>query len=85
MWKQIVIGAAAAGLLAAPALAQRYDPDLGSGNIVQGPGGPPVTADTPPYVGQRSGQAYDYDRPSTTGRRVIHHHKRKKKHIRHYD
>jgi hypothetical protein len=76
MLKPLVIGAAALALLSAPALAQRYDPDAGSGNIVQGPGGAPVTADTPPYVGQRSGRAYDYDRPYTTG---MGHHKHKKK------
>jgi hypothetical protein len=43
-----------------PAAAQKYAPEVGSGNLVQGPGGPPVTADTPAYIGQRNGQAYNY-------------------------
>ncbi len=78
MLKRIVIGLMAVGLLAAPALAQRYDPDAGSGNIVQGPGGAPVTASTPPYVGQRSGRAYDYDQ--YTIHKVPHHKLYKKRH-----
>ncbi len=41
MLKRIVIGLMAVGLLAAPSLAQRYDPDAESGNIVQGPGRAP--------------------------------------------
>jgi hypothetical protein len=80
MLKAVVIGLAAIGLLATPALAQRYDPDAGSGNIVQGPGGAPVTADTPPYVGQRSGQAYDYD----WHRKYRHHRRHKKRRIEYY-
>jgi hypothetical protein len=35
-------------LVAMPAVAQKYVPENGSGNLVQGPGGPPVTPDTPP-------------------------------------
>ena len=83
MLKQAVIGLAAIGLLATPALAQRYDPDVGSGNIVQGPGGAPVTADTPPYVGQQSGQAYDYDYEwkYLTLYKYRHHRQHKGRHI----
>ncbi len=83
MLKQVIIGLAAIGLLSTPALAQKYDPDAGSGNIVQGPGGAPVTADSPPYVGQHSGQAYDYgyEWSYATGHKVRHH----RRHKRHYD
>jgi hypothetical protein len=80
MLKPVVISLAAIGLLATPAIAQKYDPDAGSGNIVQGPGGAPVTADTPPYVGQRSGQAYDYD-----WNRKYRYHRRYKKRRIEYD
>ncbi len=78
MLKRFVIGLAAVGVLATPALAQKYDPAWGSGNLVQGPGGAPVTADTPPYVGQRSGQAYNYDRSYSR------HHRHKKRHSNDY-
>jgi hypothetical protein len=81
MFKQVVIGLAAIGLLAMPAMAQRYDPEAGSGNIVQGPGGAPVTASTPPYVGQRSGLAYDYDWSYTNRYKVRHHRRHQKRHI----
>jgi hypothetical protein len=81
MVKTIVLGLVAIGLLASPALAQKYVPEAGSGNLVQGPGGAPVTADTPPYVGQRSGEAYNYDRPATTGQ-AVRHPKKKIRHIK---
>ncbi len=71
MLKQVVIGLATIGFLATPAVAQRYDPDAGSGNLV-GPGGP-VTADTPAYLGQRSGHAYNYGH-----QRYVKHHKKYK-------
>jgi hypothetical protein len=77
MLKKLMTGLAVAGLLATPAVAQKYDPALGSGNIVQGPGGAPTTGSTPPYVGQRSGEAYNYDKPSTTGQATRHEKKRK--------
>jgi hypothetical protein len=80
MLKKIVIGVALAGIFAAPALAQKYVPEAGSGNLVQGPGGAPVTGETPPYVGQRSGEAYNYDKPSTTGQ-AVRHPKKKTRHI----
>lgn len=79
MYKAIAIVFAAAGLLATPAVAQKYDPALGSGNIVQGPGGAPTTGSTPPYVGQRSGEAYNYDK-GTTGQSVRHPKKKKIEH-----
>jgi hypothetical protein len=78
MLKRLMIGLAIAGLSAAPALAQKYVPEAGSGNIVKGPGGGPVTADTPPYVGQRSGEAYNYNRRSTTGQNIRHQKKKPK-------
>ena len=61
MLKKIVIGAALAAMVATPALAQAYDPDAGSGNIVS-PNGAHVYADTPPYLGQ-SGEAYAHMAP----------------------
>jgi opacity protein-like surface antigen len=36
--KKLIIGAAFAVLLASPAFAQAYDPNIGSGNIVSSPG-----------------------------------------------
>lgn len=56
-----------------PAFAQYYDPDLGSGNLVHGPGGPPVRPGDPAYIGQHGG-AYDYSFPyGTHCRTVINH------------
>lgn len=49
MLKKFMLGAALAAMFAAPALAQSYDPEIGSGNIV-GPGGGAVTAGTPAYL-----------------------------------
>jgi hypothetical protein len=63
MLKPLIIGAIAIVLLVIrgiPAAAQKYVPEAGSGNLVQGPGGPPVTPDTPAYIGQRNGEAYNY-------------------------
>ncbi len=60
MLKSLIIGAAGIVLGAMPAIAQQYVPEAGSGNLVQGPGGRPVTPDTPAYVGQRNGEAYNY-------------------------
>jgi hypothetical protein len=60
MLKRLVIAAGVVSLLSVPALAQQYVPSAGSGNLVQGPGGPPVTANTPAYIGQRNGEAYNY-------------------------
>jgi opacity protein-like surface antigen len=37
--KKLLMGAALVALLASPALAQSYNPNLGSGNIVPEPGG----------------------------------------------
>ncbi len=59
MLKKLLIGTALAAMAASPALAQSYYPDVGSGNIVAGPGGPHVRAETSPYVGQR-GPAYTW-------------------------
>ena len=76
MLKHLLIGTVAMVLLATaggPALAQKYDPEIGSGNVVKGPGGAPVTPDTAPYVGQRSGEAYNYDAGGTHCRVVIRH------------
>jgi hypothetical protein len=71
MLKHITIGIAVLAALATPALAQQYVPSAGSGNLVQGPGGPPVTPDSRAYVGQKNGEAYNYNR-STTGQSVRH-------------
>jgi hypothetical protein len=79
MLRYLTITAAVVGALAMPALAQRYDPGAGSGNLVMGPGGPPVTPDTPAYVGQTNGEAYNYRR-STTGQRVRHVRRHKTRH-----
>ncbi len=84
MLKQIAIGLAAIGLLATPVAAQIYDPDAGSGNIVQGPGGAPVTATTPPYIGQRSGEAYNYDWSYKYGRYYRHHRRHQRRIIEYW-
>ena len=81
MLGKIALGVAIVSLFVTPALAQKYVPEAGSGNLVQGPGGAPVTADTLPYVGQRSGEAYNYDRPATTGQ-AVRHPKKKTRHIK---
>jgi hypothetical protein len=60
MQKLLMIGAAGLAFVAMPGFAQQYVPGAGSGNLVQGPGGAPVTPDTPAYVGQRNGEAYNY-------------------------
>jgi hypothetical protein len=82
MLKQITIGIAVFAALATPGLAQRYDPGAGSGNLVQGPGGPPVTPNTPAYLGQKNGEAYNYDRHTraTTGQAIRHHRHNKTHH-----
>jgi hypothetical protein len=59
MLKHITIGFAVLAALATSASAQKYDPAAGSGNLVQSPGGPPVTPNTPAYVGQKNGEAYN--------------------------
>jgi hypothetical protein len=71
MLKKFVIGVTIAGMLSAPSFAQKYIPELGSGNQVQGVGGPPVTADTPAYKCP-SGEAYCSGRKATTGQGVRH-------------
>ena len=75
MQKLLTIGAAGLALIAMPAVAQQYVPEAGSGNLVQGPGGPPVTPDTPAYVGQSNGEAYNYRHTDGSGgcRVVIRH------------
>ena len=80
MFKQVMIGVTALALLATPALAQRYVPEAGSGNLVHGPGGRPVTASSPPYIGQRSGEAYNY----SPRYRYHRHHRHYRHHRRHY-
>ena len=71
MLRKFVIGVVIAGLLATPALAQKYIPELGSGNQVQGVGGAPVNPDTPAYT-CKSGEAYCSHHRSTTGQGVRH-------------
>ena len=68
MQKLLMIGAAGLAFFAMPAVAQQYVPGAGSGNLVQGPGGAPVTADTPAYVGQSNGEAYNYRHTDGAGR-----------------
>jgi len=81
--RKLAIGLAVFAVLGTPAFAQYYDPDLGSGNLVHGPGGAPVRPGDPAYIGQRGGAYnYSYDR-ADRGRRchiVIHrewHHGRR--------
>ena len=58
-----------------PAFAQYYDPDLGSGNIVHGPGGAPVRPGDPAYIGQRNGAYnYSYDRAGRESCRIVIRH-----------
>lgn len=84
MLKYLTITAAVVAALTMPAFAQKYVPSAGSGNLVQGPGGPPVTPNTPAYVGQKNGEAYNYGR-STTGQSMGHVVRHTKRHrIRHH-
>jgi hypothetical protein len=61
-------------ILVTPALAQQYVPSAGSGNLVMGPGGRPVTPNTPAYVGQSNGEAYHYRGYASAGCRVVVRH-----------
>jgi len=74
MLKKITMGAVFAALVASSAMAQSYQPEWGSGNIVPGSGGGFVTS---PYSGERFGgpyagayvgtpynRAYAYERPA---------------------
>jgi hypothetical protein len=73
MLKQVVCATALFGLLSSPSLAQQYVPEAGSGNVVHGPGGRPVSPGEPAYVGQRGG-AYEYGPAyGAVGCRVIIH------------
>lgn len=63
MLKNIMRAAALVAMTATPALAQVYNPDAGSGNIVS-PNGAHVYADTPAYLpNAHSGQAYAHVKP----------------------
>jgi hypothetical protein len=65
MLKNIMIGAAVSALMASSAMAQSYQPEWGSGNIVAGSSGGFVTV---PYGTERFGGpyvgAYAYERPT---------------------
>ncbi len=54
MLKKMMIGAAVAALIASPALAQSFDPSVGSGNVV-GPYNSPQSGPSMPEYG-RSGK-----------------------------
>lgn len=76
MLKKIIIGAAFSALIASSAMAQSYQPEWGSGNIVPGPNGGFVST---PYDRERfgvpgaySGGPYAYERP-TVHHRYRHH------------
>jgi len=67
MWKKLMIGAALAGMLAGPAMAQAWDPNFGSGNIVgpyTRPGHPPNIPSYGYAYGESNayGHAHHYDR-----------------------
>jgi hypothetical protein len=68
MLKKIIIGAAFSALMASWAMAQSYQPEWGSGNIVAGSSGGFVAV---PYGTERFGGpyagAYAYERP------MVHH------------
>ena len=55
--KMTLLGALVTALLASSAMAQSYDPDQGSGNIVQGTDQSPV-GPAEPYVGPSRARAY---------------------------
>jgi hypothetical protein len=68
MFKMFLFGAGVAVLLASSAMAQSYDPAVGSGNIApntnQSPTGPTVSEPSfgsEPYVGRPSARAYAPD------------------------
>ncbi len=66
MLKKLMIGAALAAMIGAPAMAQSYDPSIGSGNIVRGHGhmysGSTVPSDSYGYstYDRGSGGAYAF-------------------------
>jgi len=73
--KKVALALTVSFAIAAPAFAQYYDPDLGSGNIVHGPGGAPVRPGDPAYIGQRNGAYnYGYDRAYGPHCRVVLRH-----------
>ena len=80
MLKKIIIGAAFSALIASSAMAQSYQPEWGSGNIVAGSSGGFVTV---PYGTERFGEpgAYAYERPT-----VHHRYRQPRQHLNdHWD
>ena len=68
MLKMMILGTGVAALLASSAMAQSYDPENGSGNIVPntnysqtGPTASQPYFGSEPYVGRRSARAYQPD------------------------
>jgi hypothetical protein len=74
MLKKITMGAVFAALMASSALAQSYQPEWGSGNIVPGSSGGFVSSPNDAqgfgapyagaYLGTPSSRAYAYERPA---------------------
>ena len=73
MLKNIMIGAAVSALMASSAMAQSYQPEWGSGNIVPGSSGGFVSSPYAEqfggpyagvYVGTPYSRAYAYERPA---------------------
>lgn len=62
MLKKLMIGAAFAAMLTAPALAQTYDPEVGTGNVSAGPNGGGLGA--PTGTAGQFGGPYAYEPPS---------------------
>ena len=73
MLKKIMLGAAVAALMASSAMAQSYDPSVGSGNIVKNPSTPP----SGPVMPGTLGHLYANDFASASP--PAHHH-----HMRHH-
>ena len=84
MMKIILLGAGVAALLASSAMAQSYDPSVGSGNIVPDTGYGPTgsTVNEPyfgsePYVGRPIARAYARDSYSPDYASAPRHHLRR--------
>jgi len=58
MLKKLMIGLTFAAMLAAPAVAQTYDPEVGTGNVSAGPNGGGLGA---PTVSGQFGGPYAYE------------------------
>lgn len=73
MLKKIMLGAAVAGLMASSAMAQSYDPSVGSGNIVKNPSHPPSGPVMPGTIGHLYANDFAYAPPAAHHHHMRHH------------